>query len=139
MDQLLNYLIAIRPGGLPLVWWLVPLSAVVALFMAYRNHKWVISHDEGTPAMIEIANAVRQGANAYLRRQYRMIAIVFGIIFLVFVTMAFFGLISPLSPFTFVLGGLFSAGSGIIGMNTATKASSRTAQATSKSLNDGFK
>jgi K(+)-stimulated pyrophosphate-energized sodium pump len=79
-----------------------------------------------------------QGANAYLRRQYRMIAIVFGIIFLVFVTMAFFGLISPLSPFTFVLGGLFSAGSGIIGMNTATKASSRTAQATSKSLNDGL-
>jgi K(+)-stimulated pyrophosphate-energized sodium pump len=138
MDQLINSLASIRPGGLPLVWWLVPISAVVALIMAYRNHKMVMSHDEGTPAMIEIAKAVREGANAYLRRQYRMIAIVFGIIFLLFVAMAFFGLISPLSPFTFLLGGLFSAGSGIIGMNTATKASSRTAQASRKSLNDGL-
>jgi len=138
MEQLLSTLASIRPGGLPLVWWLVPISAVVALITAYRNHKMVMAQDEGNEIMIEIASAVREGANAYLRRQYRMIAIVFGIIFLIFVVMAFFGLISPLSPFTFVLGGLFSAGSGIIGMNTATHASSRTAQAASKSLNSGL-
>jgi K(+)-stimulated pyrophosphate-energized sodium pump len=138
MDQLLNSLIAIRPGGLPLVWWLVPLSAVVALVMAYRFHKSVMSQDEGTPLMIEIAGAVRQGARAYLVRQYRVIAIVFFIIFLLFLVMAYFRLISPLSPFTFVMGGLFSAASGIIGMNTATHASSRTAAAASKSLNDGL-
>ncbi|MEN4099905.1 MAG: sodium-translocating pyrophosphatase, partial [Anaerolineaceae bacterium] len=139
MEELLTTLASIRPGGLPLVWWLVPISGMAALFTAYRNHKMVMAHEEGTPAMIEISAAVRQGAAAYLRRQYRMIAIVFGIVFLVFVIMAVFGLISPLSPFTFVLGGLFSAGAGIIGMNTATKANARTAQAASKSLNHGLR
>jgi K(+)-stimulated pyrophosphate-energized sodium pump len=138
MDQLFNTLVSFRPGGLPLVWWLVPLSAIAALFMAYRSHKLVMSHDEGTPLMIEIASAVREGARAYLTRQYRVIALVFGGIFLIFLVMAFFKLISPLSPFTFVLGGFFSAASGIIGMNTATHASSRTAAAASKSLNSGL-
>jgi K(+)-stimulated pyrophosphate-energized sodium pump len=138
MEQHLSSLVKISLADLPLVWWLVPISAFVALIMAYRNHKMVMAHHEGTPEMIEIASAVRQGARAYLTRQYRVIAIMFVVIFVLFIIMAFFGLISPLSPFTFLLGGLFSAASGIIGMNTATHASSRTAQAARKSLNDGL-
>jgi K(+)-stimulated pyrophosphate-energized sodium pump len=67
-----------------------------------------------------------------------VIALVFVVIFFLFVIMAFFRLLSPLTPFVFVLGGLFSALSGIAGMNTATNAGARTAFATSKSLNNGL-
>ena len=124
--------------GLPLLWWLVPLSALVALAAAYYLYRSVMGEDEGTPEMIAIGRAVQEGARAYLSRQYRVIGIVFGVIFVLFLVMAYFKLVSLVTPFAFVLGGLFSALAGYIGMSVATSAGSRTAQAASRSLNNGL-
>lgn len=124
--------------ALPLWFWLAPVGALVSLAVAIQFYFDVKSKPEGTPLMAEIAQAVREGAMAYLRRQYKVIAIVFAGLWAVFMAMAFFGLQSGIVPFTFLVGGLFSATTGYIGMRTATYANCRTAQAASQSLNDGL-
>ena len=125
--------------ALPAIWWLAPLGAILALGFAYKFYRDVMSHDEGTESMIEIAQAVRDGAMAYLTRQYRMVGIVFAVLFFLFVGMAFLGLQNPIVPVAFLTGGFFSGLCGFIGMKTATNASARTAQAASKSLDGGLK
>ncbi len=97
-----------------------------------------MAHNEGTPRMIEIAQAVREGAMAYLTRQYRVVGIVFAVLFVVFLIMSFLKLQNPVVPFAFITGGLFSAVCGFFGMKTATNASARTAHAASQSLNNGL-
>lgn len=138
MFQIVDFVVSARIADLPWIWWLVPISSLVALGAAYYLYRSVMAKEEGTPAMIEIAKAVKEGAMAYLMRQYRVIALVFGVIFLIFLAMASFRLLSPVTPFAFVLGGLFSAVSGFIGMQTATSAGGRTAYAASQSLNNGL-
>jgi K(+)-stimulated pyrophosphate-energized sodium pump len=138
MTQLFFSLTTATLADLPMLLWLVPISSLVALGAAYYFYRSVMAEEEGTSLMIEIAQAVREGAMAYLMRQYRVIGIVFGIIFLVFLVMSYFRLVSPITPFAFVIGGFFSALSGFIGMYTATSAGARTAHAASKSLNNGL-
>ncbi|GAB4500176.1 MAG: sodium-translocating pyrophosphatase [Anaerolineales bacterium] len=123
---------------LPLLWWFTPVGALIALGAALYFYRRVMQMSEGEPLMIEIAQAVREGAMAYLLRQYRVVAIVFAVMFVIFWGMAAFGLVSFIMPFAFVLGGLFSALAGFIGMRTATNASARTAWAAQKSLNEGL-
>ena len=90
--------------------------------------------------MKEIAAHVRKGAMAYLRQQYRVVAIVFLILVLFFAFLAYgLGVQNPWVPFAFLTGGLFSGLAGFIGMRTATFASARTAHAASQSLNKGLK
>ena len=90
--------------------------------------------------MQEIASHVRKGAMAYLKQQYRVVAIVFVILVLFFVFLAYgLGVQNPWVPFAFLTGGFFSGLAGFIGMRTATYASARTAHAASKSLNKGLK
>ncbi len=125
-------------AALPWLWWLGPVAAILALGYAYYFYRQLMGHSEGTPKMIEIAQAVRDGAMAYLTRQYRVVTIVFVILFFVFLIMSFFKLQNPIVPFAFITGGLFSALCGFIGMKTATNASARTANAANKSLNDGL-
>ncbi len=125
--------------ALPAIWWLAPLGAIVALGFAYKFYGDVMSHSEGTESMIDIAQAVREGAMAYLTRQYRMVGIVFAVLFVMFVVMAFAGLQNPIVPVAFLTGGFFSGLCGFIGMKTATNASARTAQAASKSLDGGLR
>lgn len=127
------------PGELPLLWWIMPVSGVIALIAAFVFYRSVLQFDEGLPQMKEIARAVRDGAMAYLRRQYRVVAIVFAALFVVFNVMALLDLVSPVTPFAFVLGGVFSATTGYIGMRAATNASARTANAARNSLNDALR
>jgi K(+)-stimulated pyrophosphate-energized sodium pump len=128
----------VSAADIPLLLWLVPVAALIALGSAYYFYRSVMSQEEGTAQMIEIAKAVREGAMAYLMRQYRVIAIVFGLMFLAFWGLSFLNLVSPITPFAFVIGGFFSALSGFIGMYTATSAGARTAHAASQSLNNGL-
>jgi K(+)-stimulated pyrophosphate-energized sodium pump len=93
---------------------------------------------EGNDLMIEIAQAVREGAMAYLSRQYRIVTIVFVVLFVILIVMSFAGLQSFIVPFAFVTGGFFSGVCGYIGMKTATNASARTANAARTSLNSGL-
>jgi K(+)-stimulated pyrophosphate-energized sodium pump len=138
MTEFLSLVTTSLVAGLPWLMWLVPVAALVALGTAWYFYSSVMAKDEGTPQMKEIARAVRIGAMAYLVRQYRVIALVFGVLFIIFLIMSYFRLVSPVTPFAFVLGGLFSAASGFIGMRAATSAGARTAQAASQSLNSGL-
>jgi K(+)-stimulated pyrophosphate-energized sodium pump len=126
-----------RPA-LPLLWWLGPIGAIVALVFAFYFYRQVIKESEGTERMIEIAQAVRDGAMAYLTRQYRVVAIVFAALFVLFLVLSFINLQNPIVPFAFLTGGIFSGICGFFGMKTATNASARAAHAASKSLNAGL-
>lgn len=128
---------ASRPS-LPLAWWLAPIGAVVALAFAVYFYRSVMQKSEGNSRMIEIAQAVREGAMAYLRQQYRVVALAFVALFVIFVILAVVGVQNPVIPVAFLTGGLFSGLCGFIGMRMATNASARTAQAASQSLNDGL-
>ncbi|GIS67796.1 MAG: hypothetical protein CM1200mP6_08640 [Anaerolineaceae bacterium] len=123
---------------LPTIWWLTPISAFIALLFAYIFYRSVMDKDEGTPRMREIAQAVREGAMAYLRRQYRVVAIAFVVLFIIFLIRASFDLQNKIVPYAFLTGGLFSGICGYFGMRTATNASARTTHAASKSLNEGL-
>ncbi len=126
-----------RPS-LPAVWWLGVVGAFLALGMAYYFYNQVTSKSEGTDKMIEIAQAVREGAMAYLSRQYKAVAIVFAILFVIFIILAVLKLQNPVVPVAFLTGGLFSGLCGFFGMRTATNASARVAHAASESLNGGL-
>ncbi len=125
-------------AALPVIWWLGPIAALVALGVAFVFYRQVMSHSEGTGRMIEIAQAVRDGASAYLSRQYRVVALVFVVLFILFLVMSLFKLQNPVVPFAFITGGFFSALCGYLGMKTATNASARTAYAAQESLNGGL-
>ncbi|MFO8014958.1 MAG: sodium-translocating pyrophosphatase [Phycisphaerae bacterium] len=128
---------AARP--LPAVWYLAFGGAVLALIMAYYFYKSAMRESEGTDEMKEIAHAVREGAYAYLKQQYKVVAIFFLIVFGLLAILAFVLHVQHgLVPFAFLTGGFFSGLAGFIGMKTATQASARTANAAKNSLNRGL-
>ena len=124
---------------LPLIWWLAPIAAIVALGFAWYFYRQLMRESEGTETMVEIAQAVREGAMAYLSSQYRVVTKVFIVLLIVFGVMAVLGLQNPIVPFAFITGGFFSALCGYIGMKTATNASARTANAARKSLDSALR
>lgn len=125
---------------IPLVFWLVPLAAFIALYMAWHFFREMMKCEEGTPRMIEIAEYVRHGAMAYLQQQYKVVLVVFIVLALLFAFMAYvLHVQNPWVPFAFLTGGLFSGLSGFFGMKTATYASARTANAAHHSLDSGLK
>ncbi|RKD87914.1 sodium-translocating pyrophosphatase [Mangrovibacterium diazotrophicum] len=121
------------------IFWLVPLCSVVALIFAWVFFKSMMKNSEGTPRMMEIAQYVREGAMAYLYRQYKVVGIVFIILLLILLVLAYLGVQNPFVPVAFLTGGFFSGLCGYLGMKTATYASARTAHGASKSLNQGLK
>ncbi|HOD53613.1 MAG TPA: sodium-translocating pyrophosphatase, partial [Candidatus Cloacimonadota bacterium] len=124
---------------IPMIWWIAPLSAVISLVCAWLFFHQVKRKNPGNARMQEIAGYVREGSFAYLKQQYKGVGIFFVFAFIIFNIMAWgLKLLDPLIPFAFLTGGFFSGLAGFIGMNTATMASSRTAQGCSKSLNEGL-
>ena len=122
------------------VFWLVPVASLIALGMALYFYLQMKKEDEGTPRMREIAQHVRKGAMAYLKQQYKIVAVVFIVLAIVFAVMAYgFQMQNPWVPFAFLTGGLFSGLAGFFGMKTATYASARTANAARKSLDGGLR
>jgi len=111
----------------------------MGLVFAFLFHASMKKASPGNDTMIKIAAAVRKGAMAYLMQQYKVVGIVFVALMGVLSIMAFvFHIQHWLVPFAFISGGLFSGICGFLGMNTATQASSRTAQAASENLNSGL-
>ena len=126
--------------NIPLIFWIVPAAAVIALAVAWAFYRSMKCEDEGTPRMREIAEHVRKGAMAYLRQQYKVVLIVFIILALFFAYLAYgAGVQNPWVPFAFLTGGFFSGLAGYFGMKTATYASARTANAARQSLDRGLK
>ncbi len=117
------------------LFWVAPVAALLALLFARIFFKQMMAMDEGTEAMRAIGGHVRRGAMAYLRQQYRVMALVFGVVALVFAVLAYgFEVQNGWLPVLFAFGGLFSALAGYFGMQTATQASTRTASAARTSL-----
>ena len=110
----------------------------MALLFAWIFYKGMMIQEEGTDRMKEIAAYVREGAMAYLRRQYTVVGKVFIILVVLLSVLAYFGIQNPFVPIAFLTGGFFSGLCGFLGMKTATYASNRTAWAASKSLNKGL-
>ena len=122
------------------LFWIVPVCAITALLFARIFFKGMMKESEGTDTMKRIAGHVRKGAMAYLRQQYRVVALVFLVLCAFFAWMASGPrLQNPWVWFAFLTGGFFSGLAGYIGMKTATYASARTANAARRSLNDGLK
>ncbi len=117
---------------------LVPLASLLALGFAWFFFKSLMKNSEGTDKMKEIAQYVREGAMAYLKRQYKVVGLVFLVLFILLTIMAYFGVQNPFVPIAFLTGGFFSGLCGFLGMKTATFASARTAHGASKSLNKGL-
>jgi K(+)-stimulated pyrophosphate-energized sodium pump len=117
---------------------LAPIGSVLALaFAGYLAFK-ILKKPEGSDEMIRIADAVREGSYAYLKRQYAGVAIFFGAMFAILMILALKRLLPIFVPFAFLTGGLFSGLSGFIGMSIATRSSARTANAAKASLNAGL-
>ncbi len=120
------------------LFWLLPVAAVVALVFGWFFFKNMMKNSEGTDRMKEIAQYVREGAMAYLTRQYRVVGLVFGVLLIILIVLAYLGVQNPFVPVAFLTGGFFSALCGFLGMKTATFASARTAHGCSQSLNKGL-
>jgi K(+)-stimulated pyrophosphate-energized sodium pump len=121
------------------LFWLTPIGSAMALVFAWYLTLTIKKHDEGTDVMKEIARAVREGARAYIKRQYGVVTIFFLIVFAVLLIISLSGMLPIYVPFAFITGGFFSGLSGFIGLTQATNASARTANAARSSLNAGLR
>ena len=106
---------------LPIV---APLSAVVALVFAYGLASWISKVEEGTDRMVEIASYIREGAMAFLKREYKTMVVVILALFLI-IGFA----IDWVTASLYVFGAVLSVLAGYFGMNVATKGNVRTANA----------
>ncbi|HEY0851054.1 MAG TPA: sodium-translocating pyrophosphatase [Bradyrhizobium sp.] len=113
--------------------WVIVLCGVLSIVYAIWATASVLKSDAGNPRMQEIAAAVREGAQAYLRRQYTTIGIV-GVV--IFALLAYF--LGTLVAVGFAIGAILSGAAGFIGMNVSVRANVRTAQAATTSLAGGL-
>ena len=112
---------------------LIILGGLLSLVYGAFTVSSLMAADAGTKRMQEIAGAVAEGAQAYLRRQYLTIGVV-GVVILVILTF----LLGPMVAIGFLIGAVLSGSAGFIGMNVSVRANVRTAQAATKSLAGGL-
>lgn len=121
------------------LFWLTPVGSMLALAFAWYLSLSTKKFDEGTDKMREIARAVREGARAYIKRQYGVVTIFFAVVFVILLIIALNRMLPIYVPFAFITGGFFSGLSGFIGLTQATNSSARTANAARQSLNSGLR
>ncbi|MDH5186756.1 MAG: sodium-translocating pyrophosphatase [candidate division WOR-3 bacterium] len=118
---------------------IAPIGSVVALLFAFYLILVILRKSEGTDAMKMVAQAVREGATAYLRQQYKGVSLFFLVVFIILFILALNRMQVIFVPFAFLTGGFFSALSGFIGMSIGVRSSARTTNAAKESLNSGLR
>src|SRR5436853_1942159 len=113
--------------------WLIVLAGALSIVYGIVTTRTLLAADAGSARMQEISAAVREGAQAYLKRQYTTIAIVGVVIFIIA-----FLLLGWHSAIGFAIGAILSGSAGFIGMNVSVRANVRVAQAATKSLAGGL-
>ena len=125
------------------LFWVGYIGAFVSLLFASLNARKIFKYEEGNETMIRIAQMIRFGAKAFMKRQYGSVAIFLTIIFFVLAALAYIptligydaGYLNPFMPFAFITGGFFTALCGFVGVMVSTSANARTAYAATESLN----
>ena len=115
------------------------IGSLAALIYATVTAGRVLKFTEGTEKMSKISASIRKGANAYLKRQYKVVSVFFAAMFVILCAMASFKLLTWYVPFAFITGGFFSGLSGFVGMKIATLSNARTANACREGLNRGLR
>ncbi|OPX62461.1 MAG: K(+)-stimulated pyrophosphate-energized sodium pump [Methanomassiliicoccales archaeon PtaB.Bin134] len=115
------------------LYYTIPIAGIIGLLFAGYLTWWILRKDTGTPEMKAISDAIREGAMAYLARQYKTIAII-SVILGVLITVG----INLWTGVAFLLGAFFSALSGYIGMYVSVSSNIRTASAARRSLNEAL-
>lgn len=109
--------------------WLAPAAAIFGFGVALYLASWVLKQDEGTDKMKEISLAIQEGALAFLKREYRILAI-FALVVAVILAVT----VAWETALAFLTGAFLSAAAGFFGMHIATRANARTAQAATKGV-----
>jgi K(+)-stimulated pyrophosphate-energized sodium pump len=113
---------------------LAPIAGFISILAAVYLYFYVNKQSSGNEKMREIADAIKEGGNAYLRRQSRTLAI-FVVIVAVILAIAFRDYKMPMA---YVIGSVFSALAGYFGLNVAVKANVRTSNASGQGINKAF-
>jgi K(+)-stimulated pyrophosphate-energized sodium pump len=126
--------------NIPFLLYAVPLLGLVGLLFTYLKSAWVSKQDAGDEKMQEISGNIARGAMAFLKAEYKVLAY-----FVILTSLILFFLSQtnekshPLIVLAFIIGAVFSAIAGFIGMGIATKANVRTTQAARSSLAQALK
>jgi K(+)-stimulated pyrophosphate-energized sodium pump len=126
-------------------WLIAPLSALISILVGLYFLRYVNKQDSGSEKMKEISNFIKGGANAFIKREYKTLAIfviAVSVLILIFLPEPVWLTADPLKNVEMVLAYMFgsscSALAGLLGLNVATKANAKVAQAAKEGLNKAF-
>jgi len=117
------------------LWLIAPLTALVSIVVAAYLYIYVNKQDSGTPKMREIAGAIQEGANAFLKIEFTYLAV---FVVVVAIVLAIFLPNGPIMGVAYIFGSICSGVAGYFGMSVALKANVRSAHAAKEGLNKAF-